>query len=275
MSNFNAASSVQSASQSSSSTSVRPSPDGRWHVVPGRRIEIQPCREGYAYRLGASKKLHLARRTDMTSPLYDHVRALDLMARGRVLYDAREEDRLIRKIKAITDAAQDPKPAQYAPWPDAPAPSNGAPANGTPASGAANGEAPAATSSAGEQPSGEQSSCEQSSNEQPTYEHDLRAVGPEEEPIVARFIAVKREIEALKSELKQLKPTVTDLVMEQPDDMEATFDGVKLRVYFRKTYDYSDAVDEIKAKLKATRSYERAHGIASVRKEQAVLRVTL
>ncbi len=108
-----------------------------------------------------------------------------------------------------------------------------------------------------------------------SFHHDLRAAGPDDERAVARFLELKARIRELKEELDELKPRVTALVMDQPDEMTATFEGAALKVYYRTYYDYSDVVDELNEQLKATKSYERAHGIATIRKQRAVLQVRL
>ena len=251
-------------------------------VRPSSRIEIQECPAGYQYRLRGSQTLHLARRDDVTSPLYDYLRELWHLSVGNIPFNARQEEGLIRQIEAITEAGREPNPAQFAPPPDATsgnaadrageedqAPYQAAP-RGAAADGASSNGAPS-TESASNGAATEEAATE----EAPFYEHDIRAAGPEEEAVVARFIALREKRQEIKRELRALKPQVTALVMEQPDEMKATFEGTRLSVHFRKTYDYSEEVETLSARLKAARSQERASGTATIRKEQAVLRVTL
>lgn len=79
------------------------------------RIHIQPCAAGYEYRLGPSSTVHLARRDDVSSQLFDNVHALHCMLTGKRPYQAAYEDRLIRRIRAITAYRSGPRPDRFAP----------------------------------------------------------------------------------------------------------------------------------------------------------------
>lgn len=107
------------------------------------------------------------------------------------------------------------------------------------------------------------------------FTHDLRGADADDEQAVARYLELKSRIRDLKEELKALKPRITALVLDQPDEPAATFEGVAMKVYYRTYYDYSEVVADLTDQLKATKSYERAHGIATIRKQHAVLQVRL
>ncbi len=79
------------------------------------RIHIQPCAAGYEYRLGPSGPLHVARRDDVASHLYENVHALHCMLTGERPFDAGYEDHLIRRIASITRARLGPRPGRFAP----------------------------------------------------------------------------------------------------------------------------------------------------------------
>jgi hypothetical protein len=71
------------------------------------RIHIQPCAVGYEYRLGDSDVIHVARRDDLRSPLFDHVHILHLMLAGYAPYNAVQEERLIRRVVSLTPPETD------------------------------------------------------------------------------------------------------------------------------------------------------------------------
>ena len=79
------------------------------------RIHIQPCAAGYEYRLGASNTVHVARRDDVGTHLFDNVHTLYCMLTGRRPYDPGHEDHLIRRIEIITTYRAGPRPDRYAP----------------------------------------------------------------------------------------------------------------------------------------------------------------
>ncbi len=79
------------------------------------RIHIQPCAAGYEYRLGVSKTVHLARRNDVGTHLFDNVHALYCMLTGHRPYNPAHEDHLIRRIEAITTYRAGPRPDRFAP----------------------------------------------------------------------------------------------------------------------------------------------------------------
>ena len=79
------------------------------------RIHIQPCAAGYEYRLGASNTVHVARRDDVGTHLFDNVHALYYMLTGHRPYDPGHEDHLIRRIEIITTYRAGPRPDRFAP----------------------------------------------------------------------------------------------------------------------------------------------------------------
>ncbi len=66
------------------------------------RIHIQPCAAGYAYRIGSRSPLHVARRDDCRSRLYDDLHELYLTATGRRSIPAAREERLIQRVAKET-----------------------------------------------------------------------------------------------------------------------------------------------------------------------------
>ena len=105
--------------------------------------------------------------------------------------------------------------------------------------------------------------------------HDLRAAEPEDDAVLREYLALKLLVAEAEERLEALKPRLTALVLDQPEDDGkgrcAHAYGFELSVHYRRTYAYSLHVAELAEQLKAAKKYEETHGVAVVTKHQAVL----
>ncbi len=85
-----------------------------------------------------------------------------------------------------------------------------------------------------------------------------------------RYLEIKAQISALEEELEALKAPLLYALMDEPEDrvQHRGFDVVITR---RKSYTYSDDVQNLETHLKEVKAHERSTGIAEVTKQQAIL----
>lgn len=92
----------------------------------------------------------------------------------------------------------------------------------------------------------------------------------DDQSILDRFLELRAEKKRIEEELERLKPEILSSVIDEPE-MRGTHNGFEFTVQYRKYWDYSDHVAKLTEELKATKHYEEAHDIATVKKSVAVL----
>lgn len=85
-----------------------------------------------------------------------------------------------------------------------------------------------------------------------------------------RYIEIKAKISELQEELETLKGPLLYALMEEPEE-KSHYKGFELSLQRRKTYAYSDKVQELEKVLKEAKQAERGNGLAEVVKDQAIL----
>lgn len=86
-----------------------------------------------------------------------------------------------------------------------------------------------------------------------------------------QYLDLKASIEILEQHLDALKPVVFDIVTDHPKGI--TFEGFKFVASSRNSYEYSDAVKEADAALKAQKKSEEKDGTAALIKSTGFVRV--
>ena len=89
---------------------------------------------------------------------------------------------------------------------------------------------------------------------------------------VRRYLDLKTQIAALTDELESLKPEITAALLDEPKE-QATVLGHTFTLCRRTTYQYSDAVGEAQARVKAMKKAEVKTGIATVKKRSCYFSV--
>lgn len=85
-----------------------------------------------------------------------------------------------------------------------------------------------------------------------------------------RYIEIKARISELQEELETLKAPLLYALMEEPEE-KSHYKGFELSIQRRKTYTYSEKVQELEKVIKDAKKIERANGLAEVVKDQAIL----
>lgn len=88
--------------------------------------------------------------------------------------------------------------------------------------------------------------------------------------VLDRYINIKAQIAELEEELEKLKPEILNALMDEPKEV-ADYKGFSFTVQRRKTYGYSPKVNELEAIIKEAKAHERENGIASIKKQSAIL----
>jgi hypothetical protein len=85
---------------------------------------------------------------------------------------------------------------------------------------------------------------------------------------VQRYLALKAEMERLQDDMEELKPLLAAALMEEPD---GTFEyaGFRFELGSRRTYVYSEAVQELEEELRARKKEEERGGIAELKRYTA------
>lgn len=92
----------------------------------------------------------------------------------------------------------------------------------------------------------------------------------DDQSILDRYLELRAEKERIEEELEGIKPEILSAVIDEPE-MRGTHNGFEFTVQFRQYWDYSDHVEKLTKELKATKKYEEAHNIATVKKAIGVL----
>ena len=88
--------------------------------------------------------------------------------------------------------------------------------------------------------------------------------------VLDRYIDIKAQISELEEELERLKPEILHALMDEPDEL-ADYKGVNFSIQRRKSYSYSEKVQELEGILKEAKAHEREQGIAMIEKQKAIL----
>ena len=88
--------------------------------------------------------------------------------------------------------------------------------------------------------------------------------------VLDRYIAIKAQISELEEELEGLKPEILNALMDEPKEV-SDYRGFNFSVQRRKSYTYSPKVKELEEILKEAKAHERENGIASIKKQSAIL----
>ena len=97
---------------------------------------------------------------------------------------------------------------------------------------------------------------------------DYRVEEPEkdylsEDALLLRYLEVKAEIKQLEEELKSLQPRVLDTLWDASENKRFLL-GHELAVGSRKTYEYSEEVQELQGAVRALKKQEEKNGIATL-----------
>ena len=87
----------------------------------------------------------------------------------------------------------------------------------------------------------------------------LRALDTTDE--LERYLHLKAEIRRLTDEMKELEPVIFDALTDEPEET-CDYLGCRLTVGRRRTYAYSEAVEQRKEELGALKRLEEANGTA-------------
>jgi P2-related tail formation protein len=96
----------------------------------------------------------------------------------------------------------------------------------------------------------------------------LRAL--DDASVLDRYLEIKAQLAALEEELETLKSPLLFALMDEPGQ-KALHRGFEISVQRRKTFAYSDKVQELEDVLKEAKAHEREAGLAEVTKDQAIL----
>ena len=96
----------------------------------------------------------------------------------------------------------------------------------------------------------------------------LRAL--DDASILDRYLEIKAQLAELEEELEALKAPLIYALMEEPKE-QAHYKGFEVSLQRRKSYTYSEKVQELEDVLKEAKAHERDAGIAEVSKDQAIL----
>ncbi|MEM1268422.1 MAG: hypothetical protein AAGI08_00105 [Bacteroidota bacterium] len=92
-----------------------------------------------------------------------------------------------------------------------------------------------------------------------------------------RYLELKAEIKRLTAELKEIEPEILDALMAEPEEdgkQAVRHLGCEITVQRRKSYRYSEGLEEMMEDVKLLKAREQRDGTAEVVKETAFLRVT-
>ena len=96
----------------------------------------------------------------------------------------------------------------------------------------------------------------------------LRAL--DDASMLDRYIEIKAKISELQEELEELKGPLLYALMEEPEE-KSEYRGFELGIQRRKSYQYTDAVQDLERTLKEAKDHERKSGAAEIVKHQAIL----
>ncbi len=83
----------------------------------------------------------------------------------------------------------------------------------------------------------------------------------DDEKPLTRYLEIKAELKRLEAELKELQPLILHALWEEPDN-RAEYAGYELTIGTRRTYAYSEAVQEMEQTVKELKKEEEQNGEA-------------
>ena len=98
--------------------------------------------------------------------------------------------------------------------------------------------------------------------------HEPEADYVSDDALMLRYLEVKAELKQLEEELKMLQPRVLDTLWDTEENKRYLL-GHELGVGSRKTYQYSEEVQELQAAVRALKKEEERNGIATLARHTA------